>query len=95
MKHEKSMAATFTDEERHRLIAFLSNDIGKTQPYVYSSGTYSSSKSSNGHGLLIVVTLIISPRHLQHQMENVPNMHITKYEPPPLYIGMILSTYWA
>ena len=48
MKHEKSMTATFIDDERHRFIAFLSNDISKTQPYVFSSDTYSSSKSSNG-----------------------------------------------
>ena len=41
------MTATFTDEEYHRLIALVSNDISKTQPRVFSLGTYSYFKSSN------------------------------------------------
>ena len=73
------MAATFTDEERHRLIALLLNDIGKTQLYVFPQVHIHLPNLQMAHELLIVVSLIISPRHLQHHMENVLDIPLLNY----------------
>ena len=43
-----SPTASFTVEERERLMNLLRNEIGRTQPHVFTSGIYLNSNSSNG-----------------------------------------------